>query len=94
MKMQIVIDIDEDLYKSIIGHRCKIIFQQRCDYEDLKNAIEDGTSLPKGHGRLIDADRVIAEATEKMKYPSNYEYMECVIAHMNLAPTIIAESEE
>ena len=54
--MQIVIDIDEDLYKSIIGHRCKNKFQQRCDYEDLKNAIEDGTSLPKGHGRLIDAD--------------------------------------
>ena len=53
MKMQIVIDIDEDLYKSIIGHRCKTRFQQRCDYEDLKNAIEDGTLLPK-HGRLID----------------------------------------
>jgi hypothetical protein len=55
MKMQIVIDIDEDLYKSIIAHRCKTRFQQRCDYEDLKNAIEDGTLLPK-HGRLIDAD--------------------------------------
>ena len=54
--MKIVIDIDEDLYKSIIGHRCKNRLQQRCDYEDLKNAIEDGTSLPKGHGRLIDAD--------------------------------------
>jgi hypothetical protein len=58
MKMQIVIDIDEDLYKSIIGHRCKIIFQQRCDYEDLKNAIEDGIPLPKGHGRLVDVDAI------------------------------------
>ena len=37
----------EDLYKSIICHRCKIAFQQKCDYEDLKNAIEDGTPLPK-----------------------------------------------
>lgn len=55
--MELVIDIDEDLYKSIICHRCKSIFQQRCDYEDLKNAIEDGTLLPK-HGRLIDADEL------------------------------------
>ena len=54
--MQIVINIDDDLYKSIIGHRCKIKYQQFCDYEDLKNAIEDGTPLPRGHGKLIDAD--------------------------------------
>ena len=57
--MQIMIDIDEDLYKSIICHRCKSIFQQRCDYEDLKNAIEDGVLLPKGHGDLIDRQELL-----------------------------------
>jgi hypothetical protein len=56
--MQIVIKIDEDLYKSIIGHRYKLKFQQKCDYEDLKNAIEDGVQLPKGHGRLKDFDKI------------------------------------
>lgn len=49
--------------------------------------------LPKGHGRLIDADAIIKEATKGMKYPKNHEYMECVIAHMNLAPTIIEADE-
>lgn len=58
-------------------------------------ATRNGALLPKGHGRLIDADRVISEATERMKYPTNYKYMECVIAHMKLAPAVIdAESEE
>lgn len=57
--MQIVINIDDDLYKSIIGHRYKIKYQQFCDYEDLKNAIEDGAPLSRGHGRLIDVDEVI-----------------------------------
>jgi hypothetical protein len=56
--MQIVINIDDDLYKSIIGHRYKLKFQQKCDYEDLKNAIEDGVQLPKGHGRLIDESKI------------------------------------
>lgn len=58
-QMQIVIDIPDDLYKSIICHRCKCGFQQKCDYENLKNAIEDGIPLPKGHGGLIDVNRKI-----------------------------------
>lgn len=61
-------------------------------------AIRNGTPLPKGHGDLIDADKVIAEAMELMKYPKNHTYMECVIAHMKLASTIIeaykTESED
>ena len=78
--MQIVIDIHERDYQSMLnGH---IPFS-------VLDVIRNGTPLPKGHGRLIDADAIIAEATEGMKYPSNYEYMECVIAHMKLAPTII-----
>lgn len=91
--MQIVIDIHEDLYKSIICHRCKIAFQQKCDYEYLKNAIEDGTPLPEGHGRLIDADNL------KTAFPSGeYVRTECVRATIDHEDTIIeadkAESEE
>jgi hypothetical protein len=90
--MQIVIDIPQGL---------KIDFENEnwtaLTCAEMKNALMCGTPLPKGHGRLIDADRIIAEATERMKYPANHKYMECVIAHMNLAPTIIeadTESEE
>ena len=89
--MQIVIDIPEEKYNYV-----KKQVEERID-NPLKLYIANGTALPKGHGRLIDADRIITEATERMKYPANHKYMECVIAHMKLAETIIeadkAESE-
>ena len=49
--MQIVIDIPEEVYNSI----------QDNDYcgisnSDMFNAIVNGIPLPKGHGKLIDAD--------------------------------------
>lgn len=51
--MQIVIDIPEKVYKSIQGNEyCGIIDS------DMYNAIANGTPLPKGHGRLIDADKI------------------------------------
>lgn len=59
--IELVIKIDDDLYKSIIGHRYKNTHQKKCDYEDLINAIEDGTLLPKGHGRLGDLDALREE---------------------------------
>ena len=60
--MKIVIDIDEEYYKTIkneIGH-----------WRDFKpyNLIANGTPLPKvpkGHGRLIDADKIIQTISPK-----------------------------
>lgn len=47
--MQIVIDIPEEMYQNVLdGTYCGTL------YEELKN----GTPLPKGHGRLIDADEL------------------------------------
>ena len=90
--MKVVIDIPNWLYHAIQEHNEPIYSQS------LGDAVRDGTPLPKGHGRLIDADKIVAEATERMKYPANHKYMECVIAHMKLATTIIesdkTESEE
>jgi hypothetical protein len=49
-QMQIVIDIPNKIYESVQdGTYCGTL------YEELKN----GTLLPKGHGRLIDADKTI-----------------------------------
>ncbi len=48
--MQIVIDISEELYqmcRSCLG-----------DADCIESAIANGTPLPKGHGRLIDADSI------------------------------------
>ena len=51
--MQIVIDIPEEVYKSI----------QDNDYcgisnADMYNAVKNGTPLPKGHGKLVDLDQM------------------------------------
>lgn len=90
--MQIVIDIPDYEYKNI-----KEYYEKNNIVEATYSYIYHGTPLPP-HGRLIDADKIVAEATECMKYPANYKYMECVIAHMKLAPSIIeadkAESDE
>lgn len=94
--MQIVVDIPDGCYDLLIGG----IFPVQDAYR-LLAWIKNGTPLPNKHGRLIDADKVILNATIAMKN-SNHEYMECVIAHMEcviahmkLAPTIIkAESED
>lgn len=49
--MQIVIDIPEGMLDEL--HTCKFPIH---DAYRLCKIIEDGTPLPKGHGRLIDGD--------------------------------------
>ena len=56
--MQIVIDIDEYLYKTI---KTLGIVVEDGDAVAVSEAIMNGTPLPKGHGRLIDADAVLEE---------------------------------
>lgn len=97
--MKIVIDLPEKTIahiRSDYGHGKGFYPLNEEDKKIVNDAIYFGTPLPEHHGRLIDADAVIAEATEGMKYPKNHTYMECVIAHINLAPTIIegAHSEK
>ena len=59
--MQIVIEIDEDTYHAtkeglmfITGMR-----SGKTLLSNIVNAIANGTPLPKGHGRLVDADVMI-----------------------------------
>ena len=54
--MKIVIDIPEELYKNVIEHT-------KTGYvgSDVWIAVANGTSLPKGHGDLIDRNVVYAE---------------------------------
>ena len=53
--MQIVIDIPEEDY---IRLRDEGMFGNVTTF---KRAVREGTPLPKGHGRLIDADAVLVE---------------------------------
>ena len=59
--MRIVIDIDEDYVKIINKNGAS-------NYPE--EVIENGIKLPKGHGRLIDADVLLKRISEKAKTPS------------------------
>jgi len=52
--MQIVIDISDRIYEHISEYNK--IFDSEYDY--IVKAIIHGTSLPKGHGRLIDVSKL------------------------------------
>ena len=54
--MKIVIDLSEKNYKSCMLTQNRPI-GQRLPY-GLSAAIKNGTILPKGHGRLVDADDI------------------------------------
>ena len=55
MEMQIVIDIPEREYEVILNNNYVAVCA--CPHL-LSEAIKNGTPLPKGHGRLIDADEL------------------------------------
>lgn len=52
--MQVVIDIPEENYK-----RLKSMYEMDTLYNPYLMAIAKGTSLQKGHGRMIDADALL-----------------------------------
>ena len=83
--MQIVIDIPEQMY---LNAKADIL----CGADILVSAIKNGTPLPKGHGRLIDADAVFENA-DKVLYEN--EYVPCVdVDDFRTAPTIIEADKE
>lgn len=82
--MQIVIDIPEEVY-SYVNTQWRDIPKNDSPISIMCNAIIDGTPLPKGHGRLIDAGD-IALIDEQFYVPSDYYVAESAI---NDAPTII-----
>ena len=84
--MQIVIDICDEKY-DVIKSDLYNTFPAEMKSFGLE-AIRNGTPLPKGHGRLIDADALKDEWREGF-------HRKMVEAIMDDAPTIIeAESEE
>ena len=88
--MQIVIDIPDRIYKIIQNKRLNII-----DDEILEQAVKNGTPLPKGHGRLIDAD-ALKECEQKWSCdyePDGYSHV-VEIRDIDDEPTIIEADKE
>lgn len=94
MNMQIVIDIPEEMYQEI-----KEIFKvisgsrrsERFDYI-LFDAVNAGTPLPKGHGRLIDASELAKSVCTWLKPTVLDETMLVDIAEVGVG--VIDEIEE
>ena len=67
--MQIVIDIPEQDYYNVLQY---VTLKSNTDFENLMiRAVQNGTPLPKGHGRLIDADafiKTMEDASKRHKY--------------------------
>lgn len=81
--MQIVIDIDENLYTRLFDNGV----DNYDDAVDMAKAIRKGTPLPKGHGRLIDESKIeVCEWVDVLEegYPKA----------STDAPTIIEADEE
>lgn len=83
--MKIVIDIPEGTFESV-----KRYYEQNQECYALCAYVANGIPLPKGHGRLIDADD-IALIDEQFYVPSDYYVAESAI---NDAPTIIEADKE
>ena len=83
--MKIVIDIP-------IEHYNHIVFENN-GIDELREIIRNGTPLPKGHGRLIDADE-LSVALDKMAYmDSQPRAIRRCIRRIKEEPTIIQASE-
>lgn len=92
--MKVVIDIDGEIYNEI-----KNKGQGKWYCREMDNAIRQGMSLPKGHGRLIDISKIEEDRIEKDN-PIIYltidgNYTEAIsLEYLNNLPTIIEADKE
>lgn len=87
--MKIIIDIDENYYKAICK-RAERFGRGSAILPPSERIIFNGILLPKGHGRLIDADTLYREIETEGWFDSDDEYygggLEDIVLN---APTII-----
>ena len=91
--MQIIIDVPEDEYNKI----CSGNFDADGYFKmNLKEAFRNAISLPKGHGRLIDADEYKEHlyACEINGRPLHTMELDERLATVDDAPTIIEADKE
>lgn len=84
--MQIVIDIPDKTYEKIV--------ENEYDYGDMNVIIQNGTPLPKGHGRLIDESKIEQIFFHKEEsFYKNLKYERVIIDYTD-APTIVEADKE
>ena len=93
--MQIVINVNDELVEYFANHNSMNDDGWFSHSSQLLNAFRNGTPLPKGHGRLIDADVLCDYFWDNRSKLYTHKDLQIVIDN---APTIIeadkAESED
>ena len=79
--MKLVIEISEEDYRKVEDGRCPVSV--------MRDAIRNGTPLPKGHGRLIDAE---VFASNVVKY--SHQSTKTIGQALADTPTIIEADKE
>jgi hypothetical protein len=90
--MQIVIDIDEKIYNEYMNLATgRIPTYKACDIAWI---LKNGTVLPKGHGQLIDRDKIeYLKAIHDAKY-GHISWGDAIKLIKYSAPTIIEADKE
>ena len=87
--MKLVIEIDEELYGQLVELENPTYLAQ---------CVINGRQLPKGHGRLIDADKLIKRMDKRIEEMGDdrsiYESSAVETALNIFAPTIIEADKE
>lgn len=88
--MKVVVGIDEiEVVIKIPKKKYDVLMETAdCSLNHNERAIKHGTVLPKGHGALKDADKIVMESNVDMWTDSGYESM-VAVEDINNAPTII-----
>ena len=91
--MQIVIDIDDDLYTRLFDNGV----DNYDDAVDMAKAIRKGVLLPKGHGRLVDADEIEhymlpSEKQDKRTWFVHSEEYRNAVIHFNHALGLLRDN--
>ena len=88
--MQVVIDIPEETYE-----RIKDFYKTHETVEATYSYIVHGTPLPKGHGRLIDADLALKKhCADYCRDIPNCEEDCAIYDTFNHAPTVLEADKE
>lgn len=71
--MQIVIDIDENVFTRLFDNGTKDYAIVNNDLFAIAKSIRNGTPLPKGHGRLKDEDEIVKAIEERVEFLRNHD---------------------
>ena len=96
MKRQIVIEIEDDLYREIYSDAEIMIYGMRSGktlLATLLRTIRNGMPLPKGHGDLIDADKLIDTVPDLNEFEEETFYTTTMLDLICDAPIIIKADE-